>query len=162
LPELGARAERAILRPPMSQFRFHVCLAGALAVATGCNGEAESRAEAKDLLQQLRTLSGDGTLTQRQSALDALKQLPLREPSHVQARDLCHAAHLQLLQAETSQVSARKALEDVTKAGGGSLSPERGAAIAAELQRSNDALAEAKRAFPKCEQVTIALTQEGR
>ena len=133
-------------------------------LACACDREAESRAEAKTLLEKLHALSGDGTLTQRQAALDALSHLQLESPEHARARDVCHSAHSQLLQAETAQVAARKTLEEVTRTAqpGTTLSPERGAAIAAELERSNAALAAAKRGFPQCEQETLALTREGR
>jgi hypothetical protein len=138
-----------------------VLLLGALA----CNREADAREEARLLLDKLHALSGDGTLTQRKAALDALRALPLREAEHGHTRDLCHSAHLQLLEAEAAQVSARKALDEAAagaQPGGMALSPERGQAIAAELERSNSALAASKKAFPECEQATIALTREAR
>jgi len=136
-------------------------LLGALA----CNREADVRAEAKLLLDKLHALSGEGTLTQRKAALDALRALPLHEAQYGHTRDLCHSAHLQLLEAEAAQLSARKALDEAVAAaqpGRAGLSPERGQAIAAELERSNAALAAAKKAFPECEQATLALTREAR
>lgn len=149
-------------------FQLRWCVVVLLVVlGSGCDRKEESRAEAKILLEKLRTLSGEGTLTQRQAALDALKNLELRDPEHARARDVCHGAHQQLLSAEASQAAARKALEEATQPqqpGGGktALTPERGVAIAADLQRSNEALAAAKRGFPECETETLALTREGR
>ena len=130
----------------------------------GCDREAETRAEAKQLLERLQALSGDGTLSQRQTTLDGLRTMELREPEHAHARDVCLGAHEQLLQAEAAQTAARKALDDATKAqaGGSGIPPERGRAIAADLQRSNDALAASKRAFPQCEELTLKLTRVGR
>jgi hypothetical protein len=135
-----------------------------VAAVAGCNHEADARAEAKLLLDKLHALSGDGTLTQRKAALDALSALPLHEAEHGHTRDLCHSAHRQLLEAEAAQLSARKALDEAASAAqpGSSLSPERGQAIAAELERSNAALMAAKKSFPECEQATLALTREAR
>jgi hypothetical protein len=137
----------------------------AAADQAGCDREAESRAEARALLEKLNKLSANGTLAQRKQTIDALDQVTLRVPEHAHARDICRTAHLQLLQAEAAQVSARKSLEEATRtheAGGVPIPPERGKAIAAELQQSTDALATAQREFPKCEQATIELTREAR
>ena len=117
------------------------------------------------LLDRLHALSGEGTLTERKAALDALHELPLREPEHGRTRDVCHTAHLKLLEAEAAQLAARKSLDEASAAvqpGAAALSPERGLAIAAELERSNAALMAAKTGFPECEQATIALTREAR
>ena len=130
-----------------------------------CDREAETRAEARSLLERLNTLSGEGSLVARQNALDALKKLPLREPAHVRTRDVCLGAHQQLLTAETSQLSARKALEEASRRlqpGGGALTLERGQSIALELSHSNDALAQAKKRFPACEEATQKLVLKAR
>ena len=136
----------------------------ACAACSGCDREAESRAEAKRLIERLQALSDEGTLTQRQTALDALRAMELRQPEHARTRDVCAGAHQQLLAAEAAQTSARKTLDEATQAhaSGKGLSPERGHAIAAELERSNEALAAAKNAFPQCEARTLQLTREGR
>ena len=136
-----------------------------LMFAGACDREAEGRAEARGLLERLNKLSANGSLTERNQALAALAQFAVRDPKHAITRDVCHAAHKQLLQAEAAQVSARKALDEATSGvqpGGVGLAPERGRAIAAELESSNEALAAAKRDFPKCEQATVELTQEAR
>jgi hypothetical protein len=136
--------------------------------ATGlgaCDRDAESRAEARALLDRLNKLSANGTLAQRKQAIDALGLVSVRVPAHAQALELCRSAHLQLLQAEAAQVSARKALEEATRnrePGGAPITAERGQAIAAELQQSNAALAAAQREFPKCAKATLALTREAR
>lgn len=140
-------------------------LALACSVLCACNGEADRRAEARALLEKLNRLTANGTLTERSAALAALDLVPLRDPKHAQTRDVCRAAHQQLLSAETAQASARKALEEATvgtQPGGAPLSPERGQAIADELKSSNESLAAAKRDFPKCEQATVELTAEAR
>jgi hypothetical protein len=155
----------AVLSSGLPVQKLFAALALLAVLSMGCDGEAETRAEARSLLEKLQSLSGEGTLSQRKAALDALKDLELRFPEHAKARDVCHAAHLQLLQAETAQLDARKALDEAARAqetGGAPLSPERGRAIAADLQKSNDALAASKTAFPKCEKVTLELTRTGR
>jgi hypothetical protein len=117
------------------------------------------------LLDQLNKLKANGTLTERKQALDALQDFDLHDPTHVRVRELCRNAHLQLLEAEAAQTGARKALEEAARAqqpGGGPLAPERGRAIAAELERSNAALATATREFPKCEEATVALAKQAR
>jgi hypothetical protein len=144
---------------------FLAFVLGIFVSAFACDREAESRAEARGLLERLNKLSANGSLADRQRALDAVEQFAVREPKHAQARDVCRSAHLQLLQAEAAQVSARKSLDEATRAavpGSAPLSAERGQAIAAELQRSNEALVAAQKAFPKCEQATLELTREGR
>lgn len=144
---------------------FSFAFALLLVCSSACNRESESRAEARGLLEKLNKLSANGTLTQRKQALDALDALDIREPQHVHARDVCRSAHGQLLQAETAQVSARKALEEATKdraPGSPPISSERGLAIAAELKQSTAALTAAQLQFPNCEEATIALTREAR
>jgi hypothetical protein len=117
------------------------------------------------LLERLNALSGEGTLVMRKQALDALDKLPLREPVHDRTRDVCRNAHLELLNAETAQASARRSLEDATRQaqpGGGALPPERSQAIALELERSSEALNRAKQGFPECEEVTQKLVLKAR
>jgi hypothetical protein len=135
-----------------------------LVTLAGCDREAESRAEARVLLEQLNTLSGDGSLVARKAALDALRTLKLRDPAHARTRDVCHEAHLQLLDAEASQVSARKTLEEASRRTqpGGSMPAERSQTVALELARSNDALARAKQNFPICEEATQKLVLQAR
>lgn len=148
----------------MSDFLSRSALLLAL-LALGCNSGEESRTEARALLDRLNKLKADGTLTQRRQALDALGEFSVRTQEHVRVRDLCRNAHLQLLDAEAAQVGARKALDEAARAqqpGGASITPERGQAIAAELDRSNAALAAARREFPKCEEATVALAREAR
>jgi hypothetical protein len=133
--------------------------------SSACNREAESRAEARGLLERLNKLSSKGSLTERKQALDALDAFDVRKPEHAHARDVCRSAHSQLLQAEAAQVSARKSLEEATKdrpAGSPALSSERGLAIAAQLKQSTAALTAAQLEFPKCEQATLALAREAR
>jgi hypothetical protein len=137
----------------------------AAGLVCSCNSGEESRVEARALLDRLNKLKANGTLTERKQALDSLQEFNLHDPEHVRVRELCRNAHQQLLEAEVAQAGARKALEDAASAqqpGGGALSPERGQAIAAELDRSNAALVTAKREFPKCEEATVALAKQAR
>jgi hypothetical protein len=145
--------------------RFLFSVVVAVGLACGCNSGEESRVEARALLDRLNKLKANGTLTERKQALDALEDFSLRDPEHVRVRELCRHAHLQLLEAEAAQAGARKALDEAASAqqpGGGPLTPERGQAIASELERSNAALATAKREFPKCEEATVALAKQAR
>jgi hypothetical protein len=134
-------------------------------LSSSCNSGEQSRSEARALLDRLNKLKADGSLTERKQALDSLEQFGVHNPEHLRVRDLCRNAHLQLLDAEAAQVGARKALEEATRSqqpGGGSITPERGQAIAAELERSNAALVAARREFPKCQEATLALSREAR
>lgn len=117
------------------------------------------------MLEKLNALNGEGTLVMRKQALDALNELPLREPVHARTRDVCRNAHLDLLNAESAQASARKSLDEATRRsqpGGEALPAERGQAIALELERSNQALSRAKQGFPECEEATQKLVLKAR
>jgi hypothetical protein len=145
--------------------RLFFIAALATGLAGGCNSGEESRLEARALLDRLNKLKANGTLAERKQALDALEDFQLHDAEHVRVRELCRNAHLQLLEAEAAQAGARKALEEAARGqqpGGGTLAPERGQAIAAELDRSNAALVTAKREFPKCEEATVALAKQAR
>ena len=129
------------------------------AILVGCDSQAQERAEARDLLAKLNAISDESSLSERHSALDALAKLRLRAPAHIAMRDACRAAHQELLEAETAQVSARKALAAVSRdPSGGTLSPSQARAIAADIEQSNRALAEAKGRFPTCERAMRELT----
>jgi len=130
----------------------------------GCDREAASREEARALLEKLSALSAEGSLVGRKAALDVLQKMPLRDPAHARTRDVCHGAHLQLLEAEASQLSARKSLEEASPRAlpGGALPAERSQAIALELAHSNDALTRAKQNFPVCEEATQKLVLQAR
>jgi hypothetical protein len=132
-----------------------------LLVLAGCDSQADARSEARLLLTQLNAVSDERSLLERATALDALTRLPLKVPAHVHARDACRDAHRALLDAETSQASARKALSEATAGQPGSaLSQQSGQAIAAEIDRSNRGLAQAKLQFPACERAMRALVNE--
>lgn len=144
---------------------WHACvLPLVFAALAGCDRQAESREEARALLEKLSTLSGEGSLVGRKAALDALQKMPLRDPAHARTRDVCHGAHSQLLEAEASQLSARQSLEEASPQAqpGGTLSAERSQAISLELAHSNDALTRAKQNFPVCEEATQKLVLQAR
>ena len=113
----------------------------------GCSQRADERAEARKLITSLNAISDEGSLAKRSVALEQLEGLPLNAPSHVQTRDVCRAAHLALLEAETAQAEARRALsENATSTG------RQTEVIAADIERSNRAIKTAKQRFPECEQ----------
>jgi hypothetical protein len=118
------------------------------AFTASCELQGNHRAEARALITSLNAVSDQqGSLVERNAALDRLDQLPLQEPTHVQTRDVCRAAHRGLLEAETAQAEARRALSTT-----GTLQTGEAAVIAADIERSNRALGVAKQRFPECEQ----------
>jgi hypothetical protein len=128
-----------------------------LLLGSACDSRTAERAEARDLLAHLNAISDDHSLVERSAALAALQRMRLQVPEHVRARDACHAAHLGLLEAETLQTSARKALASGAQQPGGSLSASDALAITNDIDRSNRALADAKASLPICERATRAL-----
>ena len=100
---------------------------------------------------------------QRSNALQHLNQLPLHFAGLAQTRDVCSAAHKGLLEAEIAQAEARRAL---TSASEGSPQPMlekvQAEGIAADIERSNRALALAKDRFPECEKAMRGLLREAR
>lgn len=129
------------------------------AILLACDSEAQERSEARELLAKLSAVSDESSLRERHAALEALGKLRLSVPSHVAMRDACRAAHQGLLEAESAQISARKALAAASSdPAGGKLSPAQANAIAADIEQSNRALAEAKGRFPTCERAIRELT----
>lgn len=115
------------------------------------------------LFAELSALQEETSLAARERQLLALKQLKLRQPAHASARDVCHAAHRELLASEAEQASARKALDEAGRASAAApLPPERARVIAAAIEQSNQALARAQQHFPACERAMQSLLTEGR
>ena len=129
-----------------------------LIVAGGCNQQADTRAEARLLLRSLNDVSDRGSFQERSNAIDRLAKLSLHTSEHVQTRDVCRAAHQGLLEAETAQAEARKALSGARDAG--LIGAQQASAVAADIERSNKALATAKRRFPECERAMRKLIAE--
>jgi hypothetical protein len=129
--------------------------------AFGCDSQADARGEARVLVRQLSEFSDDRSLVERSNALGALAKLPLRSADHAQARDVCVAAHRGMLDAETSQASARKALQEAqSQAANGGLDKARATSIANAIEASNRALTQAKQRFPECERAMRKLLTE--
>jgi hypothetical protein len=131
-----------------------------LALNLRCDdARAAERAEARKLLSQLTALSDEHSLRERSLALERLQALPLRVPANLRAREACRSAQLGLLEAETTQATARKSLSEASakQQPGGTLSQEQARAISADIERSNRALADAKARFPACEKATREL-----
>jgi hypothetical protein len=132
-----------------------------LASVSACSRHEEAHSQARTLLRALNALSDKHGLAERAAALQALAQLELSEPAVVSARASCRAAHAGLLDAEASQTSARKALELAShSASDAGISGASAAAIAAEIEQSNRALAEAKVRFPECERAMRELVKQ--
>lgn len=133
---------RAATRPRCAA----LLLLGMAELAAGCDRRGSVKAEARALMTSLNAVSDQGSLTLRSAALDDLQRLELHEPTHVQTRNVCRAAHQGLLDAEVAQAEARRALAKV-----GTLEPSQAQVIAADIERSNKALSVAKQRFPECE-----------
>jgi hypothetical protein len=132
-----------------------------LPILCACDSQAQQeRSEARELLSRLHAVSQDRSFAERGAALDALGGLRLNVPAHIAMRDACRSAHTGLLEAEIAQASARKALAEASanNARGGHLSPQQASGIAAEIEHSNKALADAQSRFPTCERALRELT----
>jgi hypothetical protein len=141
------RPMRTELRAQPKRRTWPLFLLVAAATTAGCDRHGEERAEARELMTSINAVSDEGSLSRRSAALDRLGRLPLRVESHVQTRDVCRTAHLALLEAETAQTQARRALATSDK----SLDARQTTVIAADIERSNRALATARQRFPQCE-----------
>jgi metal-responsive CopG/Arc/MetJ family transcriptional regulator len=129
-------------------------------IAVGCGQQADTRAEARQLLRSLNDVSDRGTFQERSSAIDRLTKMSLHTSEHVQTRDVCRAAHQGLLEAETAQAEARKALSEANTRDAGLIGSQQASAVAADIERSNKALATAKQRFPECERAMRKLIAE--
>jgi hypothetical protein len=133
----------------------------ALGIVSGaCNQKADAHGEARELLRSLNDVSDRGSFQERSAAIDRLAKLPLRVADHVQTRAVCRAAHQGLLEAETAQAEARKALSEASGRDAGLLGSQQATAVAVDIARSNKALATAKQRFPECERAMRKLIVE--
>jgi len=144
LPEQAV--ERCERRVPLAS-RLLLTLLLSAAGASGCSERADERAEARKLITSLNAVSDEGSLAKRSVALQQLEGMPLHAPANVQTREVCRAAHLALLEAETAQAEARRAL-----AASATSASRQTEVIAADIERSNRAIKTAKQRFPECEQ----------
>lgn len=128
--------------------------------ALGCSGKKGEREAAISLLERISALDIEAPSEARARQIDALAQLPLRDPELAHVRDQCVMAHQGLLRAELEQDGARAALEVAAKRhGDGGIPPAETQAIAARIKRSNQALAEAQQALPDCDQNSRKLVE---
>jgi hypothetical protein len=153
---------------PLALLVLLACAGGAGLSACN-NGEAEARAEARDLLTRLNALEDETSLEKRKQQLDALELLSLKASDDRAARESCYAAHHGLWQAEVEQATAQQALDAAQKQaapGPGPVAPanagERGKAASEAIERSNKALADAQKHFPACEQAMQGLIARAR
>jgi hypothetical protein len=137
-----------------------------LVAASGCGEKANARDEANALMTSINAVADEGSFVERSAALERLNQLSLHFAPHIQTRDVCSAAHKGLLEAEIAQAEARRALASVGEGNGEANLPKlekaQAESIAADIERSNQALASAKVGFPKCEQALRGLLREAR
>jgi hypothetical protein len=142
------------------------CIGAVCVAASGCGEQASARAEADALVTSLHAVSDEGSFVDRSAALERLNQLPLHFAPHIQARDVCSAAHKGLLEAEIAQTEARRALASVSEGAEQANPPKlekvQAESIAADIERSNRALATAKERFPECEKAMRGLLREAR
>jgi len=137
------------------------CLGAWMAAAGGCGEQTSARDEANALITSLHAVSDEGSFVDRSAALERLNQLSLHFAPHIQTRDVCSAAHKGLLEAEIAQTEARRALASVSETGP-KLEKVQADGIAADIERSNRALATAKERFPECEKAMRGLIREAR
>lgn len=134
--------------------------------AASCGEQANARDEANALVTSLSAVSDEGSFVDRSAALERLNQLSLHFTPHIQTREVCSAAHKGLLEAEIAQTEARRALaavsEGSTEANPPKLEKVQADSIAADIERSNRALATAKERFPECERAMQGLLRESR
>jgi hypothetical protein len=141
------------------------CVGAVLSAAGSCGEQNSARDEANALMTSLNAVSDEGTFVDRSAALERLNRLALHFAPHIQTRDVCSAAHKGLLEAEIAQAEARRALASIE----GSDQPNppkleavQAESIAADIERSNRALATAKERFPQCEKSMQGLLREAR
>ena len=135
------------------------------AAALGCGERANARDEANTLMTSIHAVSDEGSFVDRSAALERLDQLSLHFGPHIQTREVCSAAHKGLLEAEIAQAEARRALasvEGTAPANPPTLEKAQAESIAADIERSNRALATAKERFPECERAMRELVREAR
>jgi hypothetical protein len=137
--------------------------------AASCGEQANARDEANALVTSLSAVSDEDSFVDRSAALERLNQLSLHFATHIQTRDVCSAAHKGLLEAEIAQTEARRALASVSEgsqannaANPPKLEKVQAESIAADIERSNRALATAKQRFPECERAMQGLLRESR
>ena len=176
-PEVGSspvtvqKSPLSVLHRVVGPSALHLTLFSAL-LGIGCGEHHDARAEADELMTSLSAVSDEGSFVERSAALERLKQLQLHFPSHAQTRELCGAAHKGLLEAEIAQTEAQRALGNASAnsqpggapnaEGGPALDQAQADGIAADIERSNKALATAKQRFPECEAAMQKLLREAR
>jgi len=116
------------------------------------------RAEARVLIQELKTLEYSNSIKARQNALAKVSALRLNDTAHQRARDRCLRAHEVLLAAETQQLQAKRMVERVDSIEG---LVEKETAIqqaTSAIKQSEAQLRRAKPLFERCEHDLRSLT----
>jgi len=152
---LGRRTRAWVARPVV----IGSVALGAIVLACGGSSDSEARA----LLHQLKGLELDAPMAERQARIGRLKELALRADDLVAARDACVRAHQRLLEAEVAQAEAKRDLASARLGpGDGSRGPAMAHGLERSLQRSEDALSQARAAFPACRDLTRSLAKKYR
>jgi hypothetical protein len=154
---------RVVSEPVQKQRVVHVgwiALVVCAVSSSACDRTADARSEARVLVTHLNAVSDQGSLRARNAAIERLDKLPLHIEEHAQTREVCRTAQLGLLEAEAAQAEARKALNEAMARDATALPTAQSASIAANIERSNRALATAKLRFPECEKAMRKLISE--
>jgi hypothetical protein len=154
---------RAATHAVQKQRAAHVGWIGLVVCAVSlaaCDRTGDARSEARVLVTHLNAVSDQGSLVERNAAIERLNKLRLQVEEHAQTREVCRTAHLGLLEAEAAQAEARKALNEAMARDSTALATAQSASIAANIERSNRALATAKLRFPECEKAMRKLVSE--
>lgn len=130
-----------------------------LVLALACSSDNSHAEQARALLERIAALDPQAPLERRAGQLERLRELPLRHPDLVRARDACQKAHSGLLSAEAEQTLVRARLDRV---GDGGLALDELADMRAMVTQAAERLHAARGALPECEDQTRALVARYR
>lgn len=116
----------------------------------GC--QDAKRQQGRTLLERVEAVDIKAPYSKREAALTALATLELTDNDLARIRALCLKAHQALLESETLQARARRALDSKASAEPkGTISAETSVIVAAASEQSNANLKIAMTTFPRCE-----------
>lgn len=122
-------------------------------IALGC--DQDERELQRELLQRVEAIDVSQAPETRAEQVAALEELPVQRPKLAELQQDCVRAHRLLLRAERHQARARDALERQAEAmRAGTLEDASAGRLAADLQRSDEALKHATELFRICQQGT--------
>ncbi|MCS6799029.1 MAG: hypothetical protein NZ898_10955 [Myxococcota bacterium] len=125
-------------------------IVGGLAVVLMGLGCGKSRDEqARLLVETARRIDPDAPPSERRSAVERLRALPLAEPALAEVRETCVQGHDALLEAESQQDRARRLLEVLERGGGSGAAG--GSQVRQALDASEAALGRARPLLERCQ-----------